>query len=223
MSDQFLNDQRDQQIAAVPEDAAAAAIDSALKNVHTTLPGVIVSFDALRQTATVQPAIQRVFAGIGPTNLPLCVDCPVEFPSGGGFVLTFPVQPGDECVIAFSERCIDNWYVDGRFAPPADYRLHDLSDAIVRVGIRNQAKSIPGFRTDGAELRSLDGMTRVTVQLNTIEIVAPNGLFVNAETSLQGSLDVSGNVTVGNGASGVFTSLDGLTITVQDGIVTNIF
>jgi hypothetical protein len=49
------------------------------------------------------------------------------------------------------------------------------------------------------------------------------GLNVNAETYLTGSLDISENLTVGNGASGAFTTSDGQTVTVQDGIITNIF
>ena len=36
-------------------------------------------------------------------------------------------------------------------------------------------------------------------------------------------MNVSENVTVGNGASGTFTTPQGQTVTVQDGIVTNIF
>jgi hypothetical protein len=53
--------------------------------------------------------------------------------------------------------------------------------------------------------------------------VTPSGVEITAEATITGSLDVSGNVTVGNGASGSFTSAEGLTVVVQDGIVTNIY
>lgn len=219
MTDQFSNDQRDAQIAGAAEEAAQAHIDSALKDTHTTLPGVIVSFDAAKQTCTVQPLIQRIWADAGAVSLPVCVDCPVEFPGGGGFFLTFPVVPGDECVIQFSERCIDSWFIDGKLSPPDDYRMHDLSDAIVRVGINNLTKAIAGLRTDGVELRSRDGTIRVTMHQNgTIENVnaagstvlsptgqftinAPGGLVINAPTQTNsGSIAATGDVT-GQGTS----------------------
>jgi phage baseplate assembly protein gpV len=60
------------------------------------------------------------------------------------------------------------------------------------------------------------------VQSGQIVMVVPHGLEIIGEVSITGSLDVSGNVTVGNGASGLFTSEEGQTITVQDGITTNI-
>jgi hypothetical protein len=52
---------------------------------------------------------------------------------------------------------------------------------------------------------------------------APKGVHIEAQTNITGSVQVSGNVIVGNGASGTFTSIDGFSITVQDGIVTNIY
>lgn len=56
-----------------------------------------------------------------------------------------------------------------------------------------------------------------------LTITAPHGAEIIAEVAVTGSVDVSGNLTVGNGASGSFTSAEGLTIAVQDGIVTNIY
>lgn len=59
-------------------------------------------------------------------------------------------------------------------------------------------------------------------------IQSPSGSFLkfqaNGEIAVHAPLlSADGNLTVGSGASGTFTSAEGLTITVQDGIVTNIF
>lgn len=48
-------------------------------------------------------------------------------------------------------------------------------------------------------------------------------LQINAEVDIVGSLGVSGNVVVGTGATGSFTTPTGQVVTVQDGIITNIF
>ena len=50
--------------------------------------------------------------------------------------------------------------------------------------------------------------------------VAPTGVLIEGEN---GNLEVSGTVTVGNGASGYFTTPTGQTVTVSNGIVTGIY
>lgn len=168
--------QRDQQQAATSDEAHAAQIEGRLKNLHTCLPGIIVAFDPEKQTAQVQPAIQRIFTEKGAVNLPVCVDVPVQFPGGGDFFMTFPVKPGDECILWFSERAIDNWHVSGGTTPPAEYRLHDLSDGLAMVGLNNQLKKIPEFNPDDVELRDRDRTVRVTMKHDgTIENVNPVG------------------------------------------------
>lgn len=168
--------QRDQQQAATAEEAHAAQIEGRLKELHTCLPGIIVAFDPDKQTAQVQPAIQRIFTEKGAINLPVCVDVPVQFPGGGDFFLTFPVKQGDECILWFSERAIDNWHMAGSTAPPAEYRLHDLSDGMAMVGLNSQPKKIPEFNAADVELRDRDRTVRVTMKHDgTIENVNPAG------------------------------------------------
>ena len=160
--------QRDQQLTGTPEEAHAAQIDGRLKDLHTCMPGIIASFDPDTQTASVQPAIKRIFTEKGAVNLPLCVDVPVQFPGGGDFFLTFPVKPGDECMLHFSERCIDFWHANGGVQLPGEYRLHDLSDAMATVGINSQPRKIGSFNTTGAELRTRGGATFVRVEQEKI-------------------------------------------------------
>ena len=38
------------------------------------------------------------------------------FPGGGGFALTFPVAAGDECLVVFASRCIDDYETGVRLA-----------------------------------------------------------------------------------------------------------
>lgn len=217
------NDQRDEQLAGVQEDAISAHIDSALKDLHTATIGRIVSFDEAKQTATVQPVIQRIWVNAGVQNLPLLVDCPVEFPAGGGFVLTFPLKPGDEGIVTFTERCLDNWHVNGQLAPPAEYRMHDLSDGVIRVGLRNQTRTIQNFNTEAVELRNDDGsvvislgtdgsITQTTGAASTVltsdgryTVNAPGGIFMNGPQINSGTLDAAGAITGGGVGLGSHT------------------
>lgn len=158
--------------AAVSDDAAAerAQIEAALVDAHTSGPGRIKSFDAANQTAVVEPAIEKFFRGQGFKPLPPLMDVPVQFPRGGGFVLTFPVAAGDECLLVFAERAIDHWHelgaeAGGQFKsrPPSDYRMHSLSDAFAIVGVSSVPHAIQDFNASAVELRSLDGAAKVQI------------------------------------------------------------
>ena len=171
--------------AAVDDDEAAlnAALDAQRSNLHTSMPGTVTSYDPGTQTVQVQPGIQRLFRGQGAVDLPKLVDVPVFFPRGGGFVLSFPVQAGDECLLVFSERAIDFWWKNGGSQLPSELRTHDLSDAFAFVGFSSNpgvAKVSPGLDPSAVELRSLDGQAKIqidgsqniTVQSNTGDITA---------------------------------------------------
>lgn len=187
------------EITATPESATNDQIKAALLDVHTALPGIIIDFDPDARTATVQPAIQRVFVDRDgeqkPMNLPPCVDVPVYFPCGGGFELTFPVTKGDHCLLAFSERCIDSWFANGSIEPPDDYRQHDLSDAFAFVGFSPLGKKGPVWM-DGVELKSNDDYLRMSPgKLETSCVIyAPNVITptVNVNQHIHGGGTIQG-------------------------------
>ena len=65
---------------------------------------------------------------------------------GGGLSsLTFPVLPGDSCVLLFNDRDLDNWFLSGLNTPVNTTRTHHFSDAIALVGIRSLPNVIKTF------------------------------------------------------------------------------
>lgn len=203
--------QRDQQLTATPEEAHAAQIDGRLKDLHTCLPGIIASFDPDTQTASVQPAIQRIFTEKGAVNLPLCVDVPVAFPGGGDFFLTFPVKAGDECILLFSERAIDNWHASGGTQTPAEYRLHDLSDGIAIVGLNSQPHKLAALQMTGAELRTRSRSTYIRLEDGTI--------FIKGNIVHEGNVQQTGNLnrTGTSTTTGKITGQGGMAISGGSG------
>ena len=183
------------------EDAREASyrdlITAARMDMHTSMPGIIQSFDPVRMTCSVQPAIRgAIVAPSGraeAVDLPLLVDCPVVFPGGGGYILTYPLQPGDEALIIIAERCIDAWWQSGGVQAAAEYRLQDLSDGFVIPGPRSQPHVITGgVGMTGAELRTDTGTTLLRLKGDSIEIVAPGGITMTTPT-----LTVTGDVISG--------------------------
>lgn len=184
-----------------------AALDGRQAEIWTTMPGFIVDYDADLQTCSVQIGISIQL--IDPlntdepmfVNIPKLVDCPVVFPHGGGFTLTFPVQPGDECVVHLASRCIDNWWYLGPTAgvnqnqpPQGDLRMHDLSDGFVAVGPRSRPNAIAGVSRDTVQLRSDDGAAYVEMAPGHVcNIVAPGGINFTGPVTFTGTVHANGH------------------------------
>lgn len=173
--------------------------------IWTALPGTIQAYDPAKMTVSVKPAIQaRVRKEDGTftwAEIPLLVDCPVIFPNGGGFTLSFPVVVGDECLVIFSSRCIDSWWQLGASSGPqvqAELRMHDLSDGFALMGPRSQPRVLsPAASTDGIELRSDD---------RTSYIKLDDAGNLQAEVPGNASVDAGGDVYVTAGTDLVATA-----------------
>lgn len=151
-----------------PIEAARAALDGRQAEIWTALPGLVESFDPAAMTVSVQPAVkgqvQDERGTASAVDMPLLADVPVVFPCGGGFSLTYPIKPGDECLVVFASRCIDGWWQSGGVGGTPDERMHDLSDGIAIVGPRSQArKLIPAVDADNVQLRTDDGKAHITM------------------------------------------------------------
>lgn len=198
------------------DDVLASERQAINEQLRVALPGIVQSFDSGSVTATVQPSVRcMVRDNDGHTTTkeyPLLVDVPVIFPRGGGVTLTFPVSPGDECLVIFSDRCIDFWWQNGGVQEPVDPRMHDLSDAFCIVGPQSQAKKISDISASAAQLRTNDGAAFVEVAVgHAITVKTPGKLTASADggteiTSptivLNGNVTINGNLSQGMGASG---------------------
>lgn len=187
-------------------------LDGRQAQIHTSMPGTIVSYDPATMTVVVQPAIQgmhqKLDGKVEPVTISTIGDVPVHFPSGGGHTMTFPIAAGDECLIMFSERNIDNWFQHGGVQQPRDYRMHDMNDAFVLVGLKSQPKSLAGVNTSAVQIRSNDGLTSITLGGGS-GVTIKTGLSVTLEAptvTIKGDLKVTGEVTAKSGGGFVTLS-----------------
>jgi hypothetical protein len=196
------------------EEVLRTAFQGMQSRIWTALVGVVQSYNVTLQTVIVQPAVNgkelQPDGSWTATQMPLLLDCPVLFQGGGGVTLTFPIKPGDECLVILSSRCIDTWYAQG-FAgggstskpnpknDPPEYRMHNLSDGFALVGV----KSVPHALTVdpvNACLMSNDGGAyfKLNPTTHAITALAPGGFNVTASggINLNGvAIDSSANVT----------------------------
>lgn len=139
-------------------------IDKAVKDLRVAMPVKVVSFNASKQTVSVQPMIKITLNEGGSMALPVLVDVPVKFPRGGGFAVTFPIVAGDEGLAIISDRCIDGWYQSGSLSDPLDLRLHDLSDASFLPGVSSLPNVITAFDAGALVMRKLDNSAYLKIE-----------------------------------------------------------
>ena len=170
------------------ESTINTAIQTQLKEVHTMLPGQIISFDAVTQLADIQPQLQRK-VGDELINLPVLASVPVRFLKSKGFTITFPLAAGDEVSLYFIERSIDNWLTQGGIQSPNDTRRFNLSDAYAVPVLYSQKEVLADFNPTSLEIRNTANDTKITVK--------PSGeVIITADkTTVTGDLDVLGTIT----------------------------
>ncbi len=184
--------------------------------IWTAMPAVVTLYDPATQTCECTPTIQlqkNVGGQLSWIDFPKLVDCPVLFPSGGGFTLTFPLAAGDEVLVIFASRCIDNWFATGENGQQRELRMHDPSDGFAFPSPRSLPKVPPALSTTDVQLRSNDGTTFIGISPAGQITEQAVKVVVNAEVQVNITAPVivlNGNVTINGNAvvTGLITAED---------------
>ena len=175
-------------------------------NLRVAMPGIIQSFDATEQTVTVQCAIREKINMDGDLSwqeIPLLLDVPIIFPRAGNYILTMPIQAGDECLVVFGDSCMDAWWQSGGVQNQIDCRRHDLSDGYAIVGLYSQPRRINNYSTSTAQLRNLSGDAYVELSGSNINIVG-NSVTISANNvTIGGSTTIDGRSFMGHTHGGI--------------------
>jgi len=184
--------------------------------------GTIVSFDASKQTATVQINTKRVVYNskqeigeklkITPIvmDYPVLEDVPVFVATGGKASLRLPVTAGDTCLLFFNDRDIDAWFASGSITIPNSSRMHSLSDALAIVGFRSSANKIDDYSATDAELR-FDQASVVIKPDGKVIITAKNGGKITLDTKLEIKNSATSLLTALNAVVTALTALNAKT------------
>jgi len=200
-------------------------------NLNCHQVGIIESFDNSTQTVRVQIATKRIVdvslnGAITYNNYPLLVDVPVISLYGGDSGMTFPIKKGDECLILFNDRQIDNWFNSGGIQPFNILRLHDLSDGFALVGIRSLQKVLKNYSNNKTEwffndlVKISQGATSTDIKNILINLigntVASGTLLANGFISADGSAGITTTQTFKDGADNIKTMI------IKNGLITGI-
>lgn len=127
-------------------DVIRDAMDARIRNVNTAIPGVVVSYDAGKQRAEIQPALEepmRTRDGERTTErLPRLANVPINFPRAGSFRITLPISAGDRVLVVFSKYAIGEYLRIADTVDPGDSRAHSLAGATAFLGCVPDALSL---------------------------------------------------------------------------------
>lgn len=167
-------------------------IATELSEVHTTLPGEIVSYDG--KFAVVRPTLAKKLANGETLPAPKIVKVPVCWPcadmNGAKAYFTMPLKAGDPVKLSFSERALEDWIGGEDGAAPGDPRQFDLSDAFATP------LHVRGFEAADTEKVSL-GYGPMTMKISADgEIFIDTVAKITATTTADVLVKTSANATV---------------------------
>jgi len=198
------------------------ATHEVLREVHTALPGKIISFNPDKCEADVLPYGKFKLPDGSQLDYPQINGVPVYVMQGSGQTATFayPIKPGDECLLLFSEQALDTW----RTQAESDTDLKfDLTNAVALVGLFSQPNPLVKeacdddaviIEKDGERIRLKKGEIciqdtagqsitltpdAVTLTVNSLAIQASGAVTVQAAGSA--TVQASGNVEVNAGGN----------------------
>jgi hypothetical protein len=169
----------------LPE-AVQFLIDANIEGVHTSIPGIVTSYDGHKtRRATVQPSVRLPSSNGVLMDIPPIGGVPVVFPSSALGTLFFPINPGDGVTLVFSEVGIGRYLQsDGSdLADPGSLDRHALTDAIAIPGLWTWS-SAPEFPASA----TMDAVVLVSGNGSIVELGATVGIR-NAQTDLRAELE----------------------------------
>lgn len=178
-----------------PVETNLLILDGRQSGMWTALPCIVTKVNFSQMTIEAQPAIKGVNYDQNNNatyvNLPLIADVPLVFPSAGDFMITLPIAAGDEVLVVFASRCIDDWWQSSQIGMPIEMRMHDLSDGFAIPGPKSVPNVFPGISTTDLQIRNKAGTSFISLGADgNVKITAPL-------TTIDGNLVVTGEVTGG--------------------------
>lgn len=133
-----------------------------------TLLGIVESFDASRKSVNVQPTTLERRPDGTEQAIPLLVNVPYEFPRAGGgpgFVIEWPVAPGDVVEVRILRHAYDQWLLKGGHGVSERFNVrYDLGQAVASPGPRTFTNTDPLTSTTDLVIRAVDGSVSISLK-----------------------------------------------------------
>jgi hypothetical protein len=153
-----------------------------LSMLHTAFPAKVLAYDVAAQTLDVQPVVMRELATDDAETpltfeaLPKMLSVPIMWPRGGGYALTFPLEPGDWVLVVCAEQSIQRWRQNAE--APTEPGLHDPHGL-------NGCVALPGWFPDAQKLHGVSSSGVVLGKASSAVYVEQAMVYLGAKTGSQ--------------------------------------
>lgn len=124
-------------------EAIESAITGRLAALHVSLPGSVEKYDSSTQKADIKPMLKKRLLDGAVEDYPVIPNVPVIWPRTADFALAAPMNRGDQVLLVFIERSMDEWLSEGGTPTPVDRRKFNLSDAVAIPGLYSFKQNSP--------------------------------------------------------------------------------
>ena len=201
----------------------------AIRNVHTMVPGRIISFNPDKCEASVLPYGRYKKPDGSVIPYPQINEVPVYVMQGSAQTATFvyPVISGDECLILFAEQALDAWRK--KTEPKTDLKF-DLSNAVAIVGLMSKPNPLIKeacsdnaviVEKDGERIRLKKGETYIMDTAGQSITLTPDAVAVignKITMQSQSSIDLTAAVSVTLSALAISLSAQSVNMSAGGGI-----
>ena len=168
------------------------SIRGSLVDTHTTLIAKITKIN--QKTIDCKPVISRL-VNDKTVDLPVFIEVPIINFLGGSSSIQMPLAVGDYAVLFVVERCFDEWYSGNDFKPPLEARIHDYSDCIALVGLKN----ISGELDIPTVIKMMGDVEQQGDYIHMGNRTQTGNYNITGNVTINGNLSVNGNITIVGG------------------------
>lgn len=162
-----------------------------MQSMNGMLPARIIKYDRTSNRVQVQLLITLITTQGLQVSRPQIASIPVMLFGGGGYFLSFNLNPGDLGWVLANDRDISLFLQKYQEAPPNTYRINNFSDGVFIPDIMT-GYTIAEEDSGNAVLQNLDGTIKISLQPDRIKLTA-------SLVEITGNLQVDGEI---NGLSG---------------------
>ena len=178
-------------------EALTRILDNKLRAVNNALPAKIVTYDAVKQLASVKPLLNRKLKDNTELVLPVINNVPVMLPRTANAIISLPIAVDDKVLLVFCDRSLDEWLSSGNEVFPSDNRMHSFSDAI----------AIPGLYDFSSTSDASTNDLLIKHKESKITILANGDIKISA--------GATGKIAIGNDSEELLAILDDILTEIQ--------
>jgi hypothetical protein len=201
------------------------------EELHTCLPGKIEKYDSATRKATITPLLKKKYLDGSTLDLQPIPGVPVTFLGVGNSGLRLPEEEyiGQNVILVFSERSIDNWVLNGKLSEPGNTNKFDLTDAIAICFINDFSKVDEGgnnlvlhYNNNTISIKNngdieIDGGNKIIVKANGDIELGTTGLkkLITQDIITAMTVHTHSGVTAGGGVTGPPTYVPPLSVALH--------